>query len=130
MVMEVLRFDIVHTVLFNDTSGSFMNTALLTRKGPDADFVDFNNPSVIGYQRTMVDNGGIPASQWLHDMPLEQTLGDGSGHGILVATDQIFLHVAFSGIVNSAANQVQGRILYRWKDVSLEEYIGIVQSQQ
>ena len=52
---------------------------------------------------------------------------DGAGHGFLVASDNIYLQIDTlnTGVVNSA----QVKILYRWKDVSVQEYVGIVQSQ-
>lgn len=55
-------------------------------------------------------------------------LTDQAGHGILVATDNLFLQVA--SITTGQANQCVCRFQYRWKEVSLTEYIGIVQSQQ
>lgn len=53
---------------------------------------------------------------------------DDAGHGLLIATDQIYLYMlsGFTGIANTGI----ARLLYRFKEVSLEEYIGIVQSQQ
>lgn len=55
-------------------------------------------------------------------------LTDGAGHGVLIATDNLFLQVASTG--TGAANNVVLKLLYRWKNVSLQEYIGIVASQQ
>lgn len=64
--------------------------------------------------------------------PLEMAkhfdLTDEAGHGILVATDQIYLYLL--SVTTSQTNSVVARLEYRFKDVSLEEYIGIVQSQQ
>lgn len=55
-------------------------------------------------------------------------LTDGSGHGFLVATDNIFAQVISA---NTGATQtVAVKLLYRWKNVGLGEYIGIVQGQQ
>lgn len=53
---------------------------------------------------------------------------DGSGRGVLVATDNIFIKLFSNG--TGRANTVVTKILYRLKDVSIQEYIGIVQSQQ
>ena len=63
--------------------------------------------------------------------PTLRDLTDGAGHGILVATDSIFLtgYVPSNWYTNGT-NTVFVKLLYRWKDVSLAEYIGIVQSQQ
>lgn len=60
--------------------------------------------------------------------PVFHDLTDGAGHGILVATDSIFIQV--QSAATSSAVPVRLKILYRFKDVSVEEYIGIVQSQQ
>jgi hypothetical protein len=62
-------------------------------------------------------------------MPTTQVLDltDGAGHGLLIATDNIFMTVYSTN--TGVANEVGCKILYRWKNVSVEEYIGIVQSQ-
>lgn len=62
------------------------------------------------------------------DEPFQLDLTDGAGHGILVATDNIFMQIASSG--TGASNTANVKLLYRWKNVPLQEYIGIVQSQQ
>lgn len=55
-------------------------------------------------------------------------LTDGSGHGVLIATDSFYAQIR---TVNSGVpNTVHWKILYRFKKVGLSEYIGIVQSQQ
>lgn len=53
---------------------------------------------------------------------------DGAGHGFLVATDNIFLAANTSNF--TAAATMVCKILYRFKEIGLEEYIGIVQGQQ
>jgi len=55
-------------------------------------------------------------------------LTDASGHGVLVATDNIFAQVSSTG--TSLTNTAFIKLLYRFKEVGLTEYIGIVQSQQ
>lgn len=64
----------------------------------------------------------IPASQYID-------LTDNAGHGFLVATDNVFLTLNTS---NTAANtnSASCKIEYRFKEVTLAEYVGIVQSQQ
>lgn len=52
----------------------------------------------------------------------------GAGHGVLVATDSTFIQVNTTNF--SGAGTYQYKLLYRFKKVSLTEYIGIVQSQQ
>ena len=60
--------------------------------------------------------------------PFEDDLEDSAGHGFLVATDQIFIQCATTS--TSATNIVDVKFYYRWKNVTLAEYIGIVQGQQ
>lgn len=55
-------------------------------------------------------------------------LTDGAGHGILVATDNIFVQVISANWVSAPTIRI--KIMYRWKIVGLAEFIGIVQSQQ
>lgn len=61
-------------------------------------------------------------------MPIIHDMTDNAGHGIIVATDQLYLFFDTVGFSN--AETVFCKIYYRFKEVSLEEYIGIVQSQQ
>lgn len=58
----------------------------------------------------------------------EIDLTDSAGHGILIATDNIFFGLITAG--SGSTNTAYLRIEYRFKEVSLQEYIGIVQSQQ
>ena len=64
----------------------------------------------------------------LNEQPYSQDLMDGAGHGYLVATDNLYVQINSAG--TSLANVARIKILYRWKNVHLAEYIGIVQSQQ
>lgn len=53
---------------------------------------------------------------------------DGAGHGILVATDNLFIQGKTTN--QTGISQFEWKLMYRFKSVSLVEYIGIVQSQQ
>lgn len=61
-------------------------------------------------------------------------LTDGAGHGVLIATDNVWLTAFLNGAVpdigTTAALNVYADLLYRFKKVTLQEYVGIVQSQQ
>ncbi len=63
----------------------------------------------------------------IQDRVSSTDLTDGAGHGILIGTDSIFLTVASD--LTTVVNIVTARLLYRYKEVSLTEYIGMVQSQ-
>lgn len=54
-------------------------------------------------------------------------LTDAAGHGILVATDNIFVNSA--SVTTGNSNTTRVLIEYRFKKVTLAEYVGIVQAQ-
>ena len=93
-----------------------------------------NDPSIfarqtINFEQSTGGNAPNYGMVWRDPLPVDLT--DGAGHGLLIATDKIYF-TAFSvnfniGTVEPADFGCQ--ILYRFKTVSLEEYIGIVQSQ-
>jgi hypothetical protein len=60
--------------------------------------------------------------------PFVHDLTDGAGHGYLLGTDNVFLGVNTTNFAGTAG--LVCKILYRFKEVNLDEYIGIVQSQQ
>jgi hypothetical protein len=70
------------------------------------------------------------AGTYLHsvDRVVIHDLTDGAGHGILLATDQLIVSVSGTQVTTAFGASVA--IYYRFKDVDLSEYIGIVQSQQ
>lgn len=60
--------------------------------------------------------------------PYTYDFTDGAGHGILIATESIFAQATTANF--TAAGSFPFKLLYRFKRVTLAEYIGIVQSQQ
>ena len=62
-----------------------------------------------------------------NDARVDYDLTDGAGHGVLVGTDSLYCQYDTNGFTGLATFGF--RILYRFKNVSLAEYIGIVQSQ-
>lgn len=66
----------------------------------------------------------------LSEFPAETyiDLTDNAGHGLLVATDNIYFNLLTTN--TNTTNSCVIRLEYRWKEVDLVEYIGIVQSQQ
>lgn len=76
------------------------------------------------YQAIKITTSG----QIISIAPVIHDLTDGAGHGMLVATDNIYLQV--NSAATSQAIPVVCWILYRMKEITLAEYIGIVQSQQ
>lgn len=105
-----------------------LSTRNLTGLGADAIASDpstfacwrFDEDTVQGAAgRTVINRSG----GWL-----EMDLQSADGYGFLVATDQIYFSVRTAAF--TAARSFHCRVLYRFADVNLTEYIGIVQGQQ
>lgn len=92
--------------------------------------VQYNDPTVFSYYNLTrfgaFTAGGSYAVAIVE--PYVDDLTDGAGHGFLVATDNIYIQISSTG--TNAPQACRGKIYYRWKNVGLQEYIGIVQGQQ
>lgn len=133
-VMEVLKVAFTHTSLpafasATEVQDSSQCTLSTTSFGTTTQ--GFTDPRVFAFsfisQRGAFTAAGTYGMTQV-SMPVVYDLSDGAGHGILIATDNIFAQV--SSVTTGATNSCGIKILYRWKNVSLQEYIGIVQSQQ
>lgn len=122
-VMEILK---VYWYLLSGVETDMSLIAYLTTSSSGTSATNYGNTRVIDGvdNRKFITTSGT----FMESMPINHDLTDGAGHGMLVATDSVFIQVASAG--TSATNVVYCKILYRWKDVSTTEYVGIVQSQQ
>lgn len=122
-VMELLK------VFFTASSlpevDSLLTIALSTSSfGTTA--VTFSEPRVFAlFSRQVILT---TSGQAVADYPFTYDCTDGAGHGIIIATDSIYVQVAST--TTGVANNARIKLMYRWKDVPLQEYIGVVQSQQ
>lgn len=131
IVMEILRVRVLHPPL--DTQPAAGGTSALS-------VIQLGTISLGATDQTNVRNILFSENQWRGAFtaagtfesfaPLDRDydMTDGAGHGVLVATDSIFTGATTAGWTAAATFVL--RIIYRFKEVSLEEYIGIVQSQQ
>lgn len=131
-IIEVLKvlYDFTALVVPPAAFTNILIRASLSTSNPGvAAAVELENPRAFSWvQRETA--AAFTAAGSLYDSrtdPITQDLTDGSGHGILVATDSIFLQIASAS--TGATNTVRVKILYRYKKVSIVEYVGIVQSQ-
>lgn len=108
-----------------------ISTSALNRSGGDACtlgtiVLDMQRPAVIAQcikQNNLATNGAT-SSVYPHTVDLT----DGAGNGVLVATDALFLIVGDVG--GAGAGTGVCTVLYRLTEISITEYLGIVQSQQ
>lgn len=132
-VMEVLKIYFNSSALPISASATevvdSITTILSTVNGGTTN-LGFNNPQVFAAYFVSQNSAFTAAGTYMSNKgqtPFVQDLTDGAGHGILIATDSIFIQAQSAG--TGAANVCDAKVLYRMKDVSIEEYIGIVQSQ-
>jgi hypothetical protein len=106
-----------------------ISVAVSTRN-PGTTNVGLDNPAVFSYYNVVRFGAFTAGGSYavLIREPFVDDLTDGAGHGFLVATDNIFIQIASQA--TNAPQACAGKIYYRWKNVGLQEYIGIVQSQQ
>lgn len=83
-------------------------------------------PGVFGALRwagSIVTSGAMQVEQ-----PKVMNFEDNTGRGYLVATDKIYIY--YDTIAAGAATSFSMMLAYKFVDVTAEEYVGIVQSQQ
>ena len=86
-----------------------------------------NDPTIIAqydYVQTFTTSG-VVMNVW----PYVIDLTDGAGHGMICAVDSLYFSVWTANWATST-NNAYVKILYRYKNIGLPEYVGIVQSQQ
>lgn len=150
-VMELLKVFFAGSVSYQPQSPfQLVSNVTLTTKQSSSP-VPFADPSVIAFSGTNLDvqASAIPAAgtvplayivSGIEATPQVYDCTDGAGHGVLVATDAVFLGIQtvmfdpdnaaqWPQPTYTAANAT-AVMLYRFKEVTLQEYIGIVQSQQ
>jgi len=126
IVFEVLW---IETIILNTPQtfavDQFQLGALST--GPSTGTTEANTFSVESLDSTIGVLGANDAGQLVRSS-VRKDYTDGAGHGFLIATDSI---TAESGSFNAAVRTwIIWKIGYRFKEIALAEYIGIVQGQQ
>jgi hypothetical protein len=118
-VPSTVNFQTVHSVTVALSTRNFATTT-----------VEYSDPTVFSFYNSTrwgAFTAGGSYAIYIQE-PYTDDLTDGAGHGFLVATDNIYIQI--SSVATNAPQACRGKLYYRWKNVSLQEYIGIVQGQQ
>lgn len=122
MIMEILKVCFYQTSAVAEVDSiiqCFLTTKSYATQPPDTD-----GPIIARVRcANMITTSGSFQPSW----PMVIDVTDGAGHGMVVASDNLYLSV--SSTTTGIANTFAAYILYRWKNVGLEEYIGVAQSQ-
>jgi hypothetical protein len=130
-IMELLwvdfSFDNIDLGSQDDRVTFAMGTGATPETSPQ---IEFDNPNVLFefkelYHFTRVGDG---ASGTLASWPKRYDFQSKTGYGFLVASDNLWVIVSSVGM--AGALTVQARLFYRFVDVDVKEYVGIVQSSQ
>lgn len=131
IIMEFLRWYVDMPNIDQDAAAATSRTSgiSLTTKSVTA-FTTLNSATCIASLRKDTRNCFTAAGTGVLEIstdPMTWDFTDGAGHGILFAGDNLFISAATANF--TAAAVFDFKLLYRFKKVSLQEYIGIVQSQ-
>lgn len=131
IVMELLWAHIIHPQL--DTQPAAGGTAAVSQwqLGTISEAaINFGDPRVLAVSELSWRGAFTAAGSFesVANMTDKIQFHDGAGHGLLVATDSLFMAANTANFTGAAT--FFAKIAYRFKEVTLEEYIGIVQSQQ
>lgn len=129
-IMEVLKVRASNrtdnAVTFIATATQYISMAFCTRSVGAAATVGADNTAT--FARLYWEAAGTAEADSAHNAVMEQDLTDGAGHGILVASDKLF--VQLDSLATTKTLSMGFELLYRFKTVGMKEYVGIVQSQQ
>jgi hypothetical protein len=87
---------------------------------------DAGDPAVFAFVGKTRAASGTPANTVQDTYSQMVDLTDNNGNGIIVGTDRIFYTIGNA----SGGTQARVKILYRMVNITIQEYVGIVQSQQ
>jgi len=132
-IMEILKVFVEMPIVDLDAAAATNRNAFLVFSTTSfgTTLAGLSEPRVFCAFQKAVRNAFTAAGTGTLDVsvdPITWDMTDGAGHGVLVATDNIFIQATTNNY--TAAQQFDFKILYRFKTVDLAEYIGIVQSQQ
>lgn len=117
-VIEALWIEWQATIGDNaDLSGRIMQ--LTTRSFAAATSLDNSDLIAISEVRDQFTTSGRGHKQLIERYKLH----DGAGHGVIIATPSIFFAVV--GISQTAALTARARLYYRFKNIGLQEFIGL-----
>lgn len=131
-IIEILKMIFCLGPIATQSAGWSKSMSVCTNNPGTSAEVALTDPKCLGQaELTCVLNTN---GQYIYSHRVMVDCTDGAGHGILVATDNLYVQdwcnvAATQGSATIGPLTSGVKILYRYKNVSVQEYIGIVQSQ-
>ena len=136
-VVEVLRLEMSSPgAIATDLAGAaalatYVETFTVSTTAQTTAVPNLSNPKVIAQFRRLFTSAFTAAGTYSQAGGVLQhqtwDFTDGAGHGILIGTDNLYFQYDTDGFASLPLATF--KLLYRFKEVSLIEYIGMVQSQ-
>lgn len=125
LAMEILRIW-VHLSTPDTIAGAGTSTLVtfhIARRTKTA-IAYWYDADVIGHAERMVENTAAEGYGHPDRQTIVYDFTDGAGNGLLYAAKELF--VGIKGTSNTNQKAVQGKILYRLKEVDVQEYVGLL----
>lgn len=123
-VMEILYIDVVINTTLNAAAESVLTQFVIGTTPTGA--LAFQDPRVFAHKQ--IFNFFVTSGMYALEMPLRIDLTTQDGFGFLLASDSF--HVIIDGTATGVVNVVRWKMFYRFVNIPLAEFIGIVQSTQ
>lgn len=124
MAIELLRIFAMKENAFDGGVGDALTYGISFRAETARPAMDSGNTLL----SVRIDANTTTSGKSMTIHPLVWDFTDGAGNGVMIATDN--LNAWVQGVSESVAQTITFKLLYRFKRITSEEYIGIVQSQQ
>lgn len=131
IIIEILRVQFIWSLDTTQSPASpqrhtaYLRTALAS--GGASNSAIQIDPQTVATDQWITIQAGAGATVVGKDASVIQDLTDGAGHGLVIASQNLVLGI--STINTLIANRVTVRILYRYKEVGLTEFITLAQFQ-
>lgn len=123
-VMELLWMDVVSNVDMD--AGNETWTFQMTIGSAPSAILGWNDPRVFAHK--FLNMQLLTSGATISEFPLRYSFQDKNGFGYLLAADAF--NVSVAGVNTGAASANSWKLFYRFIDITTDEYVGIVQSQQ
>lgn len=125
-VMELLWIEVMFPTIDMKAAPDVNYTFQMVIGTTPAIIIPFNNPRVFMSKR--IDTHIITQGGGFTEQPYRYDMESKDGHGYLLAAETF--HTSFFTVLSDQLNDAEWRMFYRFIDIPLSEFIGLVQSTQ
>jgi len=122
-VIELLKM--MANITGNDGATASVRSFSISTASKSTAVPNINDPDVLyHYDDTItITTSGL----YVQENPIEYDFTDGAGHGLIVATETMFFQL--QGVSQTNALTANVRIIYRFKNIGVDEFVGLAIQQ-